>query len=374
MAIRQRAGLLSISGAAVAEIRQFAKVKGGGKPGPKSQAERSKDYRARLKQRREAFAQQAETFAKVTPVAPQSANVSPRDADVALLVSRPIALQNSTKASRSVTWRHVTLRARACVQPSVIVCFLLFTAFASVGLYQSGNYAWSFGLTVNNKSAFAVLTVAAECVALFGLTVVASLWRHRSYALATAVTAGWCGAIVFAAFNSVGFTATNIDDTLAGREQARNLQTAITVELETKRKKRNTLESFRYTTPESVVSAAKSIALQCPENKITGKCKQLFTDLRELERNRDLTQEAAALTADIRKLEADMRITAPIGSADPLVNGLRRLTHDQISDEAITNIRMGFLAVVTLIGGLFLACCRSLVDGAIAAAVGRARE
>lgn len=353
----------------MAEIREFRKVKGRGKPGPKSQAERSKDYRARLKQQHEALAQQAQAFTGTSLVAPPSPDVASRDVTVAPPVAPPVALQVSTKTSRSVTWRHVTLRLKAWAQPSVIVCFLLFVAFASVGLYQSGNYAWSFGLTVNNKSAFAVLTVAAECVALFGLTVVASLWRHKSYALATAVTAGWCGAIVFAAFNSVGFTATNIDDTLAGREQAKNLQTAISVELATKRQRRDALQGFKYTTPESVTSATRSITLQCPETKITGKCKQLFADLRELERNRDLTQEAAALTTDIRKLEENLKATPAIRSADPLVDGLRRLTHDQISDEAITNIRMGFLAVVTLIGGLFLACAKALVEASLVAAI-----
>jgi hypothetical protein len=271
-----------------------------------------------------------------------------------------------------VTWRHVTwARFRAALQPSVIFCALLTVVFGSWGLYQSGAYAWSFGLTISNKSALAAATVGCEVIALVGLTIVASLWRHSRWLLAGVITAIWCAASAYAAVNAAGFNAANIDDTLAGRARDKNLQTAITVELERKRQKLNGMEAYEYTTPESVIAAQGRAKLQCPANKINSECRQMFIKLRAMERSRDLTLEEAALKADIRKLEGDLKTSGQaIRNVDPLADGIRRVTHDA-SNEAIENIRIGFLAFATFFASVFAAGVKSLYEANLAASAAR---
>lgn len=259
------------------------------------------------------------------------------------------------------------MRFRAAFQSSVIFCALLTLVFGSWGLYQSGAYAWSFGLTISNKSALAAATVGCEVIALVGLTIVASLWRHSRWLLASVITAIWCAASAYAAMNAAGFNATNIDDTLAGRERDKNLQTAIGVELERKRERLKGMEAYEFTTPESVTSAQARAKLQCPPNKINSECRALFVRLRAMERSRDLTQEAAQLPIDIRKLESDLRSSGQaIRNIDPLADGIRRVTHDA-SDEAVANIRIGFLAFATFFASVFAAGVKSLYEANFAA-------
>lgn len=274
--------------------------------------------------------------------------------------------------SRHVTWRHVTwARLRSALQFPVISCAVLAVVFGSWGLYQSGAYAWSFGLTISNKSANAAATVGCEVIALVGLTIVASLWRHSRWLLASVITAIWCAASAYAAMNAAGFNASNIDDTLAGRERDKNLQTAIWVELERKRAKLNGMEAYEYTTPESVAGAQSRAKLQCPPNKINSECRALFAKLRTMERDRDLTLGEAALKADIRKLEGDLRTSGQaIRSVDALADGIRRITHDA-SNEAIANIRIGFLAFATFFASVFAAGVKSLYEANLSAALAR---
>lgn len=329
------------------------------KPPAKTESQKSKDYRERKKQRLEALAAQVAAF----EASPKSTSVALRDCEV-LDPSRPVP---PPVAPRGATWRHWFC---AIMQPNVIASFLLAVVFGSVGFYQSGAYGWAFGLTTGSGATFAVPQIAAEVVALFGLALMSSLWRRRRYALATGAIPIYCGALTIVVFSAVGFTTTNIDDSLAGREQARDLRTAIIVDIGRKRDELGKVPAHKNVSPASVDASKAELALKCPPDVNSFKCRtQLVPAHKALQADADLTAQAKTLESDIAKLEGDLRTTKAIKSADPTVEGLRRLTLDHISSEFVINYRMAWPAAATFLGAFFLACAKALVEASLAAAV-----
>jgi hypothetical protein len=193
--------------------------------------------------------------------------------------------------------------------------------------------------------------------------------------LATVAIPIYCGALTLAAFSAVGFTTTNIDDSVAGRQQVKDLRTAIIVDIGRKRDELSKVPAHKNVSHATVEASKAELALKCPPAIKSFKCRtELVPAHRALQGERDFTEQVAKLEDDIRKLESDLRTTPTVKNADPTVEGVRRLSHDQLAGDFVINTRMGILASATFLGAFFLACAKALFETALAEALGKGRN
>lgn len=331
-----------------------------------AQAERSKKSRAKKKNelvtlRTMVAALPPDETPLEGEVLPPERHMPARDAQG----SSPVAPHHASRdATPARLWR---IKLFACFQPTVLVCFLLFVACAAVGLAANALSLWSLGVTWSAGFVFAVVALIADVIVLFGLVIIKNLWRDGEYVLATGLVVVCVAMLIFAGSNSLSFTTQNIDDSVAGRAQAIQRYADTDALIKRKREDRAKLGTVPHVSETTLALARSRVSLQCPENKIGAPCIALMNKTDGLSRDHDLTQKADKLDGEIRELQGQLDGMRAVKSADPLVEGVRRIGIP--SEWAVTG-RMLIVAGVTLLGGLCLACCKALWEARVARAMG----
>lgn len=251
-------------------------------------------------------------------------------------------------------------------------------ALAVVGLSMNARFAASFGQSPDASAMLAAIGVALDLLALALPTAAAMLWQR--HARGTALTAWmiWLVAITMTLLAAMGFAATNIGDSVVGRERVAVEATALTDKLVR-------LRAERAGIGETGAVAALEVALQQAQStaqwvwRITEGCRDVtraasaracapVLQLRERVAN---AQRRDALEVELGVTQARLAVLPTVAAADPqaatAAETVRWLSVGRLNPSAkdIDRLRTIGLTIAPALAGLvaMLALCLSRSAG-----------
>ena len=165
-------------------------------------------------------------------------------------------------------------------------------------------------------------------------------------------------AVAMTLLTAVGFAATNIDDTLAGRGAAAVHREALLDEINRLKSQRNGLV---FTPTDQSAVAAAQIARDQECGRVGPNCRQRVAELNAVLRDKAAADRAAEIDGRIVEQQSALNALPPLASADPQAEAARAAViwlsrgHVTASTEDIRMTRVLGIAAVPFMAGILLA-------------------
>lgn len=207
-------------------------------------------------------------------------------------------------------------------------------ALAVVGLGMNARFAASFGQSPEAAVMLAAIGLALDLLALVLPTAAAILWQRRSHAAALMSWAIWLIALTMTLLAAMGFAATNIGDSVVGRERIALEATVLAEKLER-------LRTERAGIAETGAVAAIEVALQQAQPgaqavwRITDGCHdvtrpasaRVCAPVLQLRERLATAQRRDALDAELQVVQARLTSLPSVGASDPQAATAAEMIH-----------------------------------------------
>lgn len=277
----------------------------------------------------------------VTPVTLK--NVTPKVTPAVTVTREAPRDVTPERDARPVTWRRRWgAYIWAFFRPMVLIMSMVSVACATADFGQGGGYLSKMGVETQDRVVLIVTATVPAVVTIFGFLVMRELVRFRLWVLLVPFIPFYGYMVYMNASHSAGFTSANVGDTIAGRQRDMAVTAAVGSDLTFKIEERNRLSASAPTpvSEATVKGAETAFALLCPKNKNTPQCRLESGKLTQLRKDRDVTRQIEDYTRDIPDLRKNLGQAKPVGSADTMLSGMRRigrwfwidLTGDQVEE------------------------------------------
>jgi hypothetical protein len=239
-----------------------------------------------------------------------------------------------------------------------VTVFALALVTAAVGLYLNASFLWKFGRSSESGLVLAVVGVVTDTITLVLPATVMVLWQQRRRGLALTGCCMYVMAVAMTLLTAVGFAATNIDDTLAGRGASAVHRETLLDEIDRLKSERNGLV---FTPTDRSAVAAAQIARDQECGRVGPNCRQRVAELNAVLRDKAAADRAAEIDGRIAEQQSALNALPPLASHDPQAEAARAAVvwlsrgHLTASTEDIRMTRVLGIAAIPFMAGILLA-------------------